>query len=273
MSSGIPFSLLPPMTTAPSQGSQDTIWLDLADTFAAIPDPRNPKGVRHPLGALLSLIVVALLCGEENPERISRFAGANPGLLPLLGFRPTRRPKRDERRGAIVAPSNDMIARALEMVSGEALNEHLARWLGRWSARREVAAIDGKALRGQGGYVLSVYSPASGHVLWQENVGEKENELSALLRALPALCERLGKVRLFTGDAGFCHKEVARLLTERRRDYLLQLKAPHTTDLKLAQNTFEQITAAEPPLAKTAEKKGAREDPKSSSGRSGARRK
>jgi hypothetical protein len=219
-------------------------------------------GRRHPLGALFSLTVVALLCGEENPVQISRFAKNHPDLLPALGFRPVSQGRCPQRRGKIVAPSNDMITRALTFVESATLNVCLGQWLGRLLARREVAAVDGKALRGQGDYVLSVYCPALGHVFWQESVGKKENELTALLRILPELLERLGKVRVFTGDAGFCHKAVARILVEERRDYLLQLKAPHLTDVRLARASFEQITS-QPPLAETVEKRGACEDEKS----------
>jgi hypothetical protein len=206
----------------------------LADVFASIPDPRKPRGVRHPLGALLSLTVVGLLCGAENPEQISRFAANHPDLLAPLGFRPPKRARVASRRGVIAPPSNDMVARALALVDGAMLNRCLGEWLGRLVAPREMAAIDGKALRGQGDHVLSVYCPSLAHVLWQEGVGEKENELSALLRILPQLLDMLAKVRLFTGDAGFCHKAVAAILVEKRRDYLLQLKAPHTTDVRLA---------------------------------------
>jgi len=248
---------------SPSSRSQAPVdCLTLGEVFASLPDPRKSKGVRYPLGALYSLIVTALLCGEENPERISRFARHHPELLPALGFRPLKRPRVAERKGAITPPSNDMIARALCMVDGKTLNEYIGRWLARLLARRSTVAIDGKSLRGQGGYVLSVYCPALGHVLWQESVGAKENEMSALLKALPELLAPLSKALVFTGDAGFCHKEVARVLVENRRHYLLQLKAPHETDLGIARDSFAQITRREA-LARTVEKRGAIADAKS----------
>lgn len=203
-----------------------------------------------------------MLCGEENPEQISRFASLHPRLLPSLGFRPPADSLLAQRRGVIAAPSNDTIARAMEMAQGSGLDRCLGTWLGRMSAQRQAASLDGKALRGQLATVLSLYSPALGHVLLQESVGTEENELAALLRILPELLSRLSKVRLFTGDAGFCHKEVARALAESRRDYLLQLKAPHLTDLRIAEEAFAQITQT-PPLAETVEKKGGLAVPRS----------
>lgn len=239
-----------------SSAAADPVFC-LGEAFAAIPDPRKPKGVRHPLGALLSLIVVALLCGEENPERISRFAACHPQLLPLLGFHAPLQGRCAHRRGRICPPSNDTIARALAMVESANLNVYLGDWLARLIAQREMVAVDGKSLRGQGEHVLSVYCPALGHVLWQESVGSKENELSALLRILPQLIERLDKVRLFSADAGLCHKKVARIIVEKRREYLLQLKGPHLTDVALARDSFRQLTLR-PALATTQEKRGAR---------------
>lgn len=35
----------------------------LAAVFAQVKDPRKPKGVRHPLAAVLTVLTMALLCG------------------------------------------------------------------------------------------------------------------------------------------------------------------------------------------------------------------
>lgn len=87
------------------------------------------------------------------------------------------------------------------------------------------ASIDGKALRGTGDYVLSVFIGDLRQTVWQENVGSKENELSALERSLPVILKRLKEIKLFSGDAAFCHKSIARELARAKRDYILQLKA------------------------------------------------
>jgi hypothetical protein len=124
-------------------------------------------------------------------------------------------------------------------------------------ARGAVAAVDGKALRGSQDYVLSVFVNQIGQVAWQEDVGTKENELRALERALPQILKQYPQLKLLSGDAGFCHKSIARMLVKARRNYLLQLKAPHNTDVALARDSFAQLTAAAPPLARSEDKRGA----------------
>ena len=57
--------------------------------LAEIEDPRKPKGIRHALAAILSLCVVALMCGAKNPNRIANWWKNRTGLdslLERLGF-------------------------------------------------------------------------------------------------------------------------------------------------------------------------------------------
>jgi len=124
------------------------------------------------------------------------------------------------------------------------------------------AAIDGKALRGTKDYVLSVFVNDICQVVWQEDVGSKENELSCLERSISAILSNYPNLRLFTGDAAFCHKSIARCLIQAKRDYFLQLKAPHATDVTLAKRAFAQLRET-PALAKDVEKRGPHEEPKS----------
>jgi len=235
----------------------------LLDVFAATPSSRHQRGTRYPLPAVFALVFVALLSGCKNYSQISAFAHARNALLEKLGFRPPRYPRKPESKDHISAPSEDTLTRIVASVSPRAFNDCLAQFLGRMVQRGAQAAIDGKALRGADEYVLSVFANEICQVVWQEDVGrDKENECSCLARSLETIFVRYPQLRLFTGDAAFCHKAIARALVDAKRDYWLQLKAPHTTDLALAEDAFAQLRHTEP-LATSVEKKGLRADRKS----------
>ena len=228
----------------------------LLDVFATIRSSRDPRGTIYPVAAVLALMVIALLAGCKNPSQIYAFGQAHPALLPRLGFRPRRRPRTAALKGVITAPNEDTLGNILKTVSHRELNAKFALFLGRMVGRGAVAAVDGKALRGSAEHVLSVFVNQIAQVVWQEDVGAKENELRTLERALPQILEQYPQLQLLSGDAGFCHKSIARQLVQARRDYLLQLKAPHATDVALAQDSFAQLTAATAPLARSEDKRG-----------------
>jgi hypothetical protein len=229
----------------------------LLEVFSSLKSSRDPRGTIYPLASTLALVLIALLSGCKNPSQIYAFAQAHPALLPKLGFRPRKRPRKAQNKGRISAPNEDTTQAILDSVDPKQLNEKLAQFLARMVRRGERAAIDGKALRGSDDYVLSVFVNDLCQVAWQEDVGEKDHELKALERALPAILEQYPALKLFTGDAAFCQKSIARALVGARRDYFLQLKAPHDTDVALAQDGFAQITAGSPALARSEEKRGA----------------
>lgn len=243
----------------------------LLEAFRIIEDPRDPRGCRYELAPLLAFTVVALLAGCTNVSQIFHFGCVQPDLLKALGFRPTKRCYLSGRRGVIFSPNEGTIALALSRISGEQVNLALGGWLGRMLAQRVTASIDGKALRGSKGFVLSVFVDEVGQVVWQEDVGEKANELSTLKRVLSQILKAFPQLALLTGDAAFCHKTIARGIAEAGRDYFLQLKSPHETDVGIAADAFSQITAAREPLATTVEKRAVSAAAKSSGARSGGR--
>src|SRR5215510_8705733 len=67
--------------------------LTLLDVLTDIPDPRDRRGRVHPLSAVLSLAVVAMLAGMKSLEAIAQF-GRDHGrpLAHALGFRRARTP-------------------------------------------------------------------------------------------------------------------------------------------------------------------------------------
>jgi hypothetical protein len=192
--------------------------LCLLDAFAQVPDPRNPKGTRHPLPAVLGLAVLAMLTGAKSYSAIAQF-GRDKGaaLAHALGFR----------RGKTPAKSTlSTLFRALDVTAFEAT---LARWVAaRLPAGEPVhVCIDGKTARGSrdgdapGHHLVAAYAPAAQAVLAQVRVDAKTNEHKAALELLGVLPLR---GRVVTGDAMFCQRDVCAAIVEGGGDYVLIVK-------------------------------------------------
>ena len=192
----------------------------LLEALASVPDPRDPRGVRHPLTSVLSLAVVAMLAGMKSLAAISQFGrDRGPALAHSLGFT----------RGKVPAPS--CLSDLFRAIDVDALEAAVGSWL--WAraeaAGWEAVALDGKTLRRSGdgedapaAHLLAAYVPVCAAVIAQMRVDAKTNEHKAALRLLGVLPSLEGKV--VTGDAMFTHRDVAQAILDKGGDYLLVVK-------------------------------------------------
>ena len=192
----------------------------LLEAFGEVTDPRKPRGVRYPLDSLLSLCVVAFVCGRQNLTQVRRFGKAHPDVLEELGF---PRPHR--------SPSVPTLSRVLGALSVRDLQRALTRWLvglvdsARKARRCAVAAVDGKTSRAAGVHVLNVFLHDVEQILWQTPVETKANEISALKNALGDLLDAYPFLQVLTGDAMFAGEPLCSSLIEHGRHYVFQIKA------------------------------------------------
>ncbi len=232
----------------------------LSTILAQVPDFRQAQGRRHPLGAILTLASMAMLCGYRSPSAIAEWGrNYDRAWLQLCGFK----------HG--VAPSQSTLHRVFKELDVEALEEQLAQWAeavirsftatssaikvrshpqsnSNSTAKVEVGAegakdlpkdltiraiaIDGKSLRGsrrrgaKEAHLLSACSQRLGVVLRQVAVADKSNEIVAVEQLLANLVLH---GRLITGDAMFTQQEVARTITAAGGDYLLVVKKNQPT--------------------------------------------
>jgi len=201
----------------------DQLCRPLIEVLAEIPDPRQARGKRYPLTAVLALACVAMLCGYRSYGAIAEW-GHNYGaaLVEALGFAGTRTP---------CAATLHLLFRALDPV---ALEEALGRWAEGILAATPAAegameglACDGKALRGSrkqgapGAHLLSVVSQRLGLTVAQESVDDKTNEIPVLPEVLRGV---VLEGRVVTVDALLTQRAVAATVLDGGGDYVMVAK-------------------------------------------------
>lgn len=178
----------------------------LLHALSAVPDPRDPRGVRYPLSGLLAVAVCAVLAGASSFAAITDWLhDLDAQARDRLGFD----------RGV---PVGTTVWRLLTRLDDGLLSTALAGWLTtralpvttpRPHRYRTVIAVDGKALRGarrrNGGQVhlLSALDTSTGIVLAQVTIAAKSNEIPAFAPLLDAVEAVLGSLTglLFIADA------------------------------------------------------------------------
>jgi hypothetical protein len=109
-----------------------------------VPDPRDPHGVRHPLGSVLTTASLAVAAGCQGPHAIGEFAKSlNHGQRRRLGCRP----KAGKRRQFEV-PGERTFRRLLAVVDSDQLRQGYVDWMASLEPEPvRVLHLDGKVLR------------------------------------------------------------------------------------------------------------------------------
>jgi hypothetical protein len=187
--------------------------------LARLPDPRSPKGQRHPLSALLGAACAAILCGARSFAAIAQWVRDQPlELAHRLGFRRT-------------PPCQGAYRYLFLRLDTAALEEALCAWITPLvqptPEQLRPTALDGKTLRGSlsalrpAVHLLALLDGPTGGVLRQTAVDAKTNEHKAALALLEGL---ILEGRLVTGDAMFCHRDVADRILAGGGQYFLVVK-------------------------------------------------
>ncbi|MEQ4304944.1 ISAs1 family transposase [Plantactinospora sp. B6F1] len=208
----------------------------LLHALAAVPDPRDPRGVRYPLTPLLAVAVCAVMAWASS------FAAITDWLHDLDE-------QAQERLGFTAGvPVGSTVWRILTRLDDTLLGTVLAGWLRTRTPvevtaprrYRTVIAIDGKTLRGartgdgRQVHLLSALDTTTGIVLAQVTVDAKSNEIPAFAPLLDAVEAVLGTLAgvLFIADALHTQTGHADEVTARRAHLLVQVKANQPTLFK-----------------------------------------
>jgi DDE_Tnp_1-associated/Transposase DDE domain len=230
--------------------------LSLLEVLAHVPDPRSRHGRRHPLAAILSLAVLAMLSGAKSYQAIAQF-GRDHGfpLAHALGFT----------RGK--PPTKSTFSVLFRILDVSVFEDALSRWIiSRLPEDAEKPiSLDGKTARGSrdgdvpGQHLVAAYCAAAQAVLAQVKVDAKTNEHKAALTLLGLLPV---KGNILTGDALFCQRDLCAAIIEAGGDYLFTVKDNQpslVSDIKAGlayQEQTQRRTAAFSPCGPTGGSRG-----------------
>lgn len=218
---------------------------DLRQFLAQVPDPRGRKGTRHPLSAILTAVICAVLSGANGYKPIAQWLHTQSvDFWHFLGF--TRRPIR---YGALRNLLMALDPRAFEDALLGWLRE--AHGLSSTSEHLQAVAIDGKTLRGTQSLdqralmLIAAFDHETACVIRQHAVSADTNEQKA---ALDLLKQLVLKGRVITADALHCQQETCQQIVDSGGHYVLTVKENQPTLRDAISLEFTAQPAAFSPL-------------------------
>lgn len=191
----------------------------LRGCLTGLVDPRVTGRCQHLLLDIVSITLLAVLCGAEDWPDIEQFAKSRKDFLKTFLELPNG------------IPSHDTFARVFAKLDRSQFAACLFTWTQALheATGGKVIAIDGKSLRRtfskKGGlkmlHLVTAWASENHLTLGQMACEEKSNEITAI----PALLKLLSlKGATVTIDAMGCQKEIASQVREQEGHYILQVK-------------------------------------------------
>jgi predicted transposase YbfD/YdcC len=218
---------------------------DLRQFMAQVPDPRGRKGTRHPLSAILTAVICAVLSGANGYKPIAQWLHTQSvDFWHFLGF--TRRPIR------YVALRN-----LLMTLDPRSFEDALLGWLQQAHGpsfapeKLSAVAIDGKTLRGTQALdqralmLIAAFDHETACVIRQHAVPADTNEQKAVLDLLKQL---VLTGRVVTADALHCQQETCQQIADSGGHYVLTVKENQPTLRDAISLEFTAQQAAFSPL-------------------------
>lgn len=191
--------------------------------FSKLEDPRQLHKSLYPLQEVLLLVLCAVLSGADDWVAIALYGEKKLDFL--RRFLPYENG----------TPSHDQLGYLFARIDEKRFQQCFINWVTCMRhAIKGVVAIDGKTLRrsfdkaGNKGpiHMVSAWCSEQNLVLGQVKVGEKSNEITAI----PALLDLLHiHGAIVTIDAMGCQRDIARLIIDKRGDYIFSLKGNQGT--------------------------------------------
>ena len=198
----------------------------LRELLEEVPDARKARGLRHPLGAVLALLVLAKLAGRHGGRAAEKFCQE----LPQRDLR-VLRCRFNPWRGRYEAPSDTTFQRLLAEVEAGTLERVIQRWTQPRCGRKPRAlAGDGKRIRGANRLAgeglhwetVTLVDHATGLPVASHSYGEEGGEQWAMRALFEETDLRGVPVTLDTGHASYATETA--LVEQHGARYLLGIK-------------------------------------------------
>ncbi len=210
----------------------------LFEALCTLQDQRDVRGLRYRLVTVLVFVVLAKLAGENHLRGIAQWVRARAVLLAdFLALAKVQAPH--------ATTYSRILGHAVQIDEFERVSREFFARPAQAGTRVHIT-LDGKTMRGtiaagqsRGIHLLAAFVPGEGCVLFQVEVGSKENEIPAAHRVVKALDLR-GKI--ITGDALLAQRDLALDIVAAGGDYLWLIKdnQPET------RQDLERLFAPEP---------------------------
>lgn len=217
------------------QNLQET---SIMQSFSVLSDPRKNRNQVYSLFEIVTVAILAVLCGADDWVEISFWGKANLDWL--------------QQREICLngVPSHDTFSRFFRFVDPNAFEKCFINWTQRISkVVGGVIALDGKTICNSGWgdekaiHLVSAFSVENDMVLGQLATEVKSNEITAF----PILIELLNlKESIVTIDAAGCQKNIASQIRKKGGDYILALKGNQGNLHAEVENFFIQAVQVNP---------------------------
>ena len=218
------------------QELSETVLTALIRSLAVVGDPRDPRGLRHPLVNVLTIAVLGCMCRCDDAEALEDWGRKElDWLSDFLDF-------------PHGPPSQDVYLRVLAAIDPVSFRTAFHCWMKEVFALLGIegqVAIDGQTHRRSGDakagnkplHMVHALACEAGLVLGQVATEEKSNEIIAI----PALLELLDlRGALVSIDAMGTQVKIASKIVDDGGDYLLALKGNQTSLHSQVEEAFEE---------------------------------
>ena len=196
------------------------------DHFSEVEDPRIDRKKLYSMEEILLLTLLAVVSGCDGWADIEIFGKTKLSLL------------REYLPYENGTPSDDTLRRFFRVLDPVVFQKSFSTWVKAFTNQtQQVIAIDGKTHRrthdgaSNALHLVSAFAAESRMVLGQTAVNEKSNEITAIPTLIKWLdCEGA----IITIDAMGCQTNIAKVIRNKKADYILALKRNH-------KNMYEQV--------------------------------